>query len=95
LCGIISYIRRYLNGVIQGSDVAVSTSFVPYGNIKIGKDYNNSDRFWQGSIDDVRIYNRALTAEEVKIQYELIKNKIMNIDDAGKLYIAGRLNEVY
>jgi hypothetical protein len=29
----------------------------------------------EGSIDDVRIYNRALSAEEVKALYELEKPK--------------------
>lgn len=50
--------------------------------------------YFNGSIDDVRIYNRALSAEEVTILYELgnssNKTKISN----NTTYIKGEFNEL-
>ena len=45
--------------------------------LQIGAD-SRGKGYWQfllGSIDDVRIYNRALSAEEVKALYDLEKPK--------------------
>jgi len=45
-------------------------------DLTIGRDYTEGselNRLFAGSIDDVRIYNRALSAEEVKALYELEK----------------------
>jgi hypothetical protein len=41
----------------------------------IGSDPDGGPEFMNGSIDDVRIYNRALSAEEVKALYDLEKPK--------------------
>jgi len=46
----------------------VTTWPTTYATFRIGSAY--AGRFFQGSIDDVRIYNRALTATEVKNLYE-------------------------
>jgi hypothetical protein len=51
----------------DGSLVASSTrnwNLVPY-ECYIGEQVNNANEYWQGSIDDVRIYNRALSATEI------------------------------
>jgi hypothetical protein len=55
----------YLNGVADGT-ASSGTINTPTGIKKIG--YDNSF-FFNGSIDDVRVYNRALTAAEVKQIY--------------------------
>ncbi len=60
----------YVNGVSVGSDTGsppLSTS----ANFLIGDRAVNNDRQFDGLIDDVRVYNRALTAEEVKQLYQL------------------------
>ena len=49
----------------------------------IGGDFSESSighgtgnrRYFRGALDDVRIYNRALSAEEVKALYDLEKPK--------------------
>jgi hypothetical protein len=46
--------------------------------VTIGQDYiysPNPQRCFKGDIDDIRIYSRALSAEEIKAIYELEKPK--------------------
>jgi len=38
--------------------------------VEIGRTFNTNNYTWDGLIDDVRIYNRALTNDEIKINYE-------------------------
>ncbi len=62
----------YLNGVADGT-ASSDTIITPSGIKKIG--YDNSF-FFNGSIDDVRLYNRALSASEVKSLYLASESKI-------------------
>ena len=61
-------------GYINGSLVEEATSSVDIsdsgGNILIGRD-GQSYQWWDGSISEVRIYNIALTADEIQYLYEL------------------------
>ncbi len=54
----------YVDGVKQAGEAAVELA--DSGNYaQIGKQYSDRDyRYWDGTIDDVRIYDRALTPEE-------------------------------
>lgn len=67
-----SSLRLYLNGVL---DATLSTSGNPWAstnNVYIGGDAGCSGRFnVSGSIDDARVYNRILSASEVKQLYNL------------------------
>ena len=60
----------YINGELAGSNGSGATADIdsPY-NLYIGRS-QTSDAYFDGSISDIRIYNRALTAEEVKMLYE-------------------------
>ena len=55
----------YVDGVKQSQEADVR--FVDTGDFAyIGKQYSNTDeRYWVGAIDEVRIYNRALSATEI------------------------------
>jgi hypothetical protein len=61
--------KLYANGNMINSQFCSSASFAPNGIIpfRIGAgSCNSSGRFfWNGKIDDIRIYNRALSASEV------------------------------
>lgn len=65
-----SFVRFYVDGVQVGTgtattaDIAYSASY----NLHIGSFNNNY--FSSGTIDDVKIYNYALTADEVKMDYD-------------------------
>jgi hypothetical protein len=57
----------YINGALDSSGTAtISSGTDP---ITIGSDFLPSQRLWNGSIDDVRIYNRALSAQEISQLY--------------------------
>jgi hypothetical protein len=57
----------YVDGVKQAEEGAVR--LVESGEYAfIGRQYSDfegSDRYWVGTIDDVRIYNRALSEQEI------------------------------
>lgn len=59
--------RLYLDGVQKATDTTslVTTS----GNVMIGRNSDLAEAF-PGNIDDVRVYNRALSAAEVKNMYQ-------------------------
>jgi len=55
----------YLNGqLVESFDVTITPVVSTY-TLKIGE-YAYSDRWFKGLIDEVRIYNRALSADEIK-----------------------------
>jgi hypothetical protein len=83
----------YLNGVLGES---VSSTIMPIASsdkVCIGKTGTNG-YYLDGKIQDVRIYNRALSAEEVKILYETTGiNNPMKMDSNGKVYVK-KLSEI-
>ena len=67
-----SYIYSVLDGVISAGTSASGTLESGSGGIVIGE-YNSNTYIANGYIDDVRIYNRALSAGEVSQLYNLGK----------------------
>ena len=70
-------LRVYQDGVLQTDTQSLSGDFDPYdmtGNGLVGAE-RFGDRFWQGAIDDVRIYNHQLSGAEITPLF-----------DAGPLY---------
>ena len=63
-------IRSYLNGSLKDS-YAIALNTLNTGTMKIGDAPNVTAqyRYFNGSIDDVRIYNRALTQDDVTQLY--------------------------
>jgi hypothetical protein len=63
-------LKLYINGILINSTLALG-SFGNLGNpnITIGATWNRYE-FFNGTIDEVRIYNRALTEEEIRARYE-------------------------
>jgi len=57
----------YLNGEYKASDTAQMSSSAAK-NLWIGNGMTN--RYFNGTIDEVRIYNRALSADEIKAHYD-------------------------
>jgi hypothetical protein len=62
-------LRFYKDGVLDGSYTASSPTNYE-ANLLIGKERDGAPRLFNGSIDDVRIYNRALSEEEIKSLYD-------------------------
>jgi hypothetical protein len=62
----------YMDGVLYSSDdITGDGSFEKNFGVEIGMVEGNTTRAWPGNIDDVRIYNRALTADEITRLYKL------------------------
>jgi hypothetical protein len=68
-------LTSYINGRLWGS---ASSTFVnaPLGDLRIGGKDNNCDQnAWRGWIYNVRMYDRVLTADEIKQNFEAIRGK--------------------
>lgn len=63
--------KMYINGELVNSGTGESTSITT--NLRIGTRYTNSGYF-QGNISKVHVYNRALSADEVKLLYDKGRN---------------------
>jgi hypothetical protein len=61
-------VRLYINGqqVVSNTGPAGNIDNFPGGDLRFGTGWNNpSVSAWDGALDDIRIYNRALSAQEV------------------------------
>jgi hypothetical protein len=57
----------YIDGKLIGTSPTPAGSG-PYGSVSeylVGYGYNNGYQYWKGSLDDLRIYNRVLSATEL------------------------------
>ena len=69
-------VRLYINGqqVVSNTGPAGNIDNFPGGDLRFGTGWNNpSVSAWDGALDDIRIYNRALSAQEVLALYDLEK----------------------
>jgi len=77
----------YINGTLVGTAVSVSTdSFLNHPNnstLEIGR-YSGGSDFFNGTIDDVRILNIALTDDDIRLEYTTQMHKYSS--DAGISY---------
>jgi hypothetical protein len=60
-----SIVKMYLNGLLVGSTPNTSIDFQFIGRIRLARP-DAAMRYYSGSIDDVRLYNRVLTETDVK-----------------------------
>lgn len=61
----------YVNGELQGQAACTLTPNTNALPVLVGDDAHSSSIPWTGKIDDVRIYNRALSEEEAKALYNM------------------------
>jgi hypothetical protein len=86
-----SNVRFYINGNLDNTaplSVSLGKTISP---VTIGCDIAGSLEWFQGSIDDVRIYNRALSSEQVFAQYQgrndLLVSQETDFDDIWQVSI--------
>ena len=65
----------YINGVLVSGPTA-KTWNTTANNAQIGRQTNGA-QYWNGNIAQVQIYNKALTALEVKQNYNALKGRYM------------------
>jgi hypothetical protein len=64
-----SSVTVYQNGSLLGSKTLASPTMLWPASLAIGQRYGSHTELWSGSIDDVRVYNRALSAAEIQALY--------------------------
>ncbi len=66
--------RLYVDGVLKDTQtITLNPNQVVGANNWFGKSQYTADEYFNGLIDEIRIYNRALSEEEIKTIYELTK----------------------
>jgi hypothetical protein len=60
----------YVDGVLDTSCAASGTIATNSYDLGIGENFEQPQRNWDGSIDDVAVYARALSAAEVQLHYD-------------------------
>ena len=75
----------YVNGALSGSPNQTSGTPASSGlnPVNIGTVGNHSGNFFAGSIADVRIYGRVLSAQEITQLYTMTKGDVVNKSDTG------------
>jgi len=63
-----THIKSYLNGTLIETDQISAISTNPNNKILIGNE--GWANYFNGTIDEVKIYNRVLTADEIRTEYE-------------------------
>ena len=93
-------LKLYIDGqeaeVVKGADVSMTTLFNSTSNIGIGCYYSNNNvtsRF-QGSIDDARIYNAALSSAQIKQQYVAGLNSLLANNSLSKEEYLNRIENL-
>jgi hypothetical protein len=71
---------RYLNGGLDGSTNLGGVAFnpLPGGNMRIGSFGNNNGAYWGGTLDEIIIVNRSLSASEIQSLYNSSATKYNN-----------------
>ncbi|PIR03788.1 MAG: hypothetical protein COV59_03895 [Candidatus Magasanikbacteria bacterium CG11_big_fil_rev_8_21_14_0_20_39_34] len=84
--GVISSGTNYLyvDGVLQSG--SASTIYTDQGSFTIGKNFSNTNNFyWIGNIDEVSVWNRALSGTEILNMYKRgalrLKYQVRSCDD--------------
>ena len=84
-------LKVYINGVLQAAVEAPGSIITSVGDLNIGRGLLDPTRTFIGTIDDVRLYNRALSAIEITNQFPLGGNYASN--DTNGLALALSLDE--
>lgn len=73
-----SKIRIYVNGILDGIPVSITTfnRLVKNNENTIGKQVAGSSYFFKGNLSEARIYNRALSEDEIKYLYNSYNPKL-------------------
>jgi hypothetical protein len=77
-------VTSYVDGELDFLQLLSGVVQIDPTTLAIGAGYWNNSEYFVGIIDEVRIYDRALTEDEVKRNYEVRFNTIA-VDAAGKL----------
>jgi hypothetical protein len=89
ICGVYdgTNVTAYGNGEFLGSEVPLTWNTVQ-NRAYIGRQVNDGE-YWVGPVDDVRVYNRPLSAEQVQAMYDGRDDFIVNQEtNSGEVWKA-------
>jgi hypothetical protein len=76
----------YYGEALYRNTIQTNKSFIIGNYVDLGSSFN-----WDGRISDVRLYNGALSANEIKLLYDMKRTPMQFLDNT--VYIAGEFNE--
>jgi hypothetical protein len=81
-CGAVVYdraaslMRLYINGVEDGNVALASTTLTDVAGVNIGRGtLGNPQEYFNGTIYQVQIYNKALSPKEMRENFELLRSR--------------------
>jgi hypothetical protein len=63
-------VKVYVNGIFKGSGTLTGPIMLDTKPLEIGRDVPGSTEYFHGKIDEIRIYNRAITEREIDSLYD-------------------------
>lgn len=76
--------RLYVNGVLDKNASAYATGNVTHEDwLLIGSDDVTANRYWDGRLDEIKIWNRSLSATEVSDIYSKENNNLIEFNSTG------------
>jgi prepilin-type N-terminal cleavage/methylation domain-containing protein len=88
------YVKIYLNGKLEDTGPLTGNMFLSTWDVKIGKEGWNSGLYFDGSIDDVRLYNTALSSSQIKQNYIAGLNSMLANGNISKEDYNERINNL-
>ena len=79
----------YVNGVEEINESSVNVDDMTYDDVAIGRGEYGGDHYFQGLLDEVRIYNRALSASEIESLYRHSSRKLQVNSQINKYATGG------
>lgn len=77
--------KVFVNGVQAGSTLSNPTAIShTAGNLLIGRAYNDTNRYWQGRIDEFKVFTTALSDSDIAYLY----NRRGNFDNLGRVSVS-------
>jgi len=69
--------KLYINGILSQQNTGTSTLSTLSTNTRIGAYTQSQERNFKGKINNIKIYNKALTQEEINVNYKALKNRFI------------------
>ncbi len=79
--GAVGGQKLYVDGVQRASGAKDSSSFDGQTGVNVGFSNNAGDQYFDGLLDDVRLYKRALDADEVQELYQAAPQMLLLLDE--------------
>jgi hypothetical protein len=76
--------KTYLNGVLKNTATRAISAFQNSSAINLGTYRDNNNRYWDGFLDEVGVWNRALTANEVTELYEMNRSGLSLVPEPSR-----------